>query len=74
LGYQLRLRHFHRPLEVDRAPSKRADEIDLLLIAAERDLINTLYREGKLKDEARRHIELELDLLTATLSNHQHVN
>ncbi len=70
--YLARLSHFHRPLETDRAPSKRADEIDLLLIAAERDLINALHREGKLKDEARRHIELELDLMTATLSNHQH--
>jgi len=70
--YRARLRHFQRRLETDRAPSKRADEIDLLLIAAERDLINSLHRDGKLKDEARRHIELELDLLTATLSNHQH--
>jgi hypothetical protein len=68
------LRHFHRRLETDRAPSTRADEIDLLLIAAERDLINALHREGKLKDEARRHIELELDLLTAMLSNHRHAD
>jgi CPA1 family monovalent cation:H+ antiporter len=71
--YRARLRHFHRTLDTDRAPSRRADEIDLLLIAAERDLINRLHRDGKLKDEARRHIELELDLLTAMLSNHQHV-
>ncbi len=72
--YQARLSHFRRPLESDRAPSRRADQIDLLLIAAERELINTLHRDGKLKDEARRHIELELDLLTATLSNHQHLD
>jgi CPA1 family monovalent cation:H+ antiporter len=72
--YRARLRHFHRRLETDRAPSTRADEIDLLLIAAERDLINALHREGKLKDEARRHIELELDLLTAMLSNHRHAD
>jgi CPA1 family monovalent cation:H+ antiporter len=72
--YQARLSHFRRGLDTDRGPSKRADEIDLLLIAAERELINSLHREGKLKDEARRHIELELDLLTAALSNHQHVD
>jgi len=70
--YRGRLRHFHRRLEADRTPSTHADEIDLLLIEAERELINTLHRDGKLKDEARRHIELELDLLTATLLNHQH--
>ena len=66
--YQARLSHFRRGLETDRAPSKRADEIDLLLIGAERELINSLHREGKLKDEARRHIEFELDLLTEALS------
>ncbi len=38
------------------------DDIEIELIAAERDLINGLYRKGKLKDEARRRIELELDL------------
>ena len=32
----------------------RRDEIEFLLIAAERDLINDLYRRGRLKDEARR--------------------
>jgi CPA1 family monovalent cation:H+ antiporter len=69
--YQARLSHSLRGLETAQAPSKRAEEIDLLLIAAERELINSLHREGKLKDEARRHIELELDLLTAALSNHR---
>ena len=38
------------------------DDIEIELIAAERDLVNKLYRDGKLKDEARRRIELELDL------------
>jgi CPA1 family monovalent cation:H+ antiporter len=37
------------------------DEIELQLIEAERKLINDLYRDGKLKDEARRRIERELD-------------
>ncbi len=72
--YRARLRHFHRPREVERSPSKRVDDIELLLIESERDLINRLYRDGKLSDEARRHIELELDLLTATLSNHRHAD
>jgi NhaP-type Na+/H+ or K+/H+ antiporter len=42
-----------------------------LLIAAERTRINDLYRSGKLKDEARRRIERELDLREAHLSNQQ---
>ena len=45
------------------------DEIELLLIAAERTRINELFRSGKLKDEARRRIERELDLREAHLSN-----
>jgi Na+/H+ antiporter len=48
---------------------ERHDEIELLLIAAERTRINDLYRSGKLKDEARRRIERELDLREAHLSN-----
>ncbi len=45
------------------------DEIERLLIAAERDQINELLRSGKLKDEARRRIERELDLREAHLAN-----
>lgn len=45
------------------------DAIEYELIAAERDLINDLYRRGKLKDEARRRIELELDLRDAHLTS-----
>jgi len=45
------------------------DEIELLLIEAERDLVNNLYRDGELKDESRRHIERELDLRDASLAN-----
>jgi Na+/H+ antiporter len=47
------------------------DEIELLLISAERQEINELYRLGRLKDEARRRIERELDLREAQLSNEQ---
>ena len=43
------------------------DDIELTLIAAERQLVNDLYRDGKLKDEARRRIERELDLREAGL-------
>jgi hypothetical protein len=39
------------------------------LIVAERQLINDLFRDGKLKDEARRRIERELDLREAHLAN-----
>jgi CPA1 family monovalent cation:H+ antiporter len=45
------------------------NEIELLLLAAERRQINDLYREGKLKDEPRRRIERELDLREARLAN-----
>jgi len=45
------------------------DEIEFELIDAERSTINRLYRAGKLKDEARRRIELELDLRDAKLAN-----
>ncbi len=43
------------------------DELQFLLIAAERQQINELYKLGKLKDEARRRIERELDLREAQL-------
>jgi CPA1 family monovalent cation:H+ antiporter len=45
------------------------DEIQLVLITAERQAVNDLYRDGKLKDEARRRIERELDLREAGLEN-----
>jgi len=45
------------------------DEIEKLLISVERAQINELYRDGKLKDEARRRIERDLDLREARLTN-----
>ncbi|MGE0194519.1 MAG: Na+/H+ antiporter, partial [Methylocystis sp.] len=45
------------------------DEIELLLIAEERVLINAMLGDGKLKDEARRRIERELDLREADVLN-----
>ena len=45
------------------------DEVELQLIEAERKLINDLYRDGKLKDEARRRIERDLDLREARFAS-----
>lgn len=45
------------------------DEIERLLIGVERERINELYRDGRLKDEARRRIERDLDLREARLTN-----
>ena len=45
------------------------DEIDLQLIAAERETINDLYCDNKLSDEARRQLERELDLREANVAN-----
>jgi monovalent cation/hydrogen antiporter len=72
-----RLRHFEQAPqrgENHHHPPAIPDEIELLVIAAERERINELYRRGALKDEARRRIERELDLREATLANHQHEN
>jgi len=41
---------------------ERHDEIERLLITAERTRINDLYRSGKLKDEARRRIASQMPL------------
>ncbi|HTV97273.1 MAG TPA: Na+/H+ antiporter [Steroidobacteraceae bacterium] len=48
---------------------KLRDEVEVQLIAAEREKINVLYRRGELKDEARRRIERELDLRDALLTS-----
>lgn len=70
-----RLRHFEPAVEPEqthqRAPAP-GDEIELQLIATERERINELYRQGTLKDEGRRRLERELDLREATLASHQH--
>jgi monovalent cation/hydrogen antiporter len=73
--YRERLRHFERtPAREERHQDLTAppDEIELLLLAAERERINELYRQGALKDEARRRLERELDLREANLAGHQH--
>jgi CPA1 family monovalent cation:H+ antiporter len=66
------LKHIVQQIDGDEAhlrTSELHDEIEFELIAAERQLINELYRTGKLKDEARRRIEHELDLRQADISN-----
>ena len=67
-----RLKHVEHRSDGDDGHRKLAelhDEIEFQLIEAERQLINDLYRRGKLKDEARRRIERELDLRDAHLAD-----
>jgi monovalent cation/hydrogen antiporter len=52
-----------------RERSQLVDDIELLLLGAERETVNDLYQDGKLKAEARRHIEQELDLREARINN-----
>jgi monovalent cation/hydrogen antiporter len=49
------------------ARSELIDDVELLLLAAERETVNDLYQNGKLKSEARRRIEQELDLREARI-------
>jgi CPA1 family monovalent cation:H+ antiporter len=45
------------------------EQVELELLAAERDRVNDLYQSGKLSDDARRHIERDLDLREVSLAN-----
>ena len=70
--HRARLKHIEHRSDGDDEHKKLSelhDEIELLLIAAERQQTNDLFRGGKLKDEARRGIERELDLREAHLAN-----
>ncbi|MGA2562916.1 MAG: Na+/H+ antiporter [Steroidobacteraceae bacterium] len=71
---QERLKHFeHVPQQSNpERTTALADQIEALLIAAERARVNELYRRGTLKDEGRRRLERDLDLREANLANHQH--
>lgn len=67
-----RLKHVEHRSDGDdghRSLVRGGDEIEFELIAAERDMVNDLYRRGELKDEARRRIERELDLRDAHLTS-----
>ncbi len=73
--YRGRLQHFEHERAGPDTPPQAAevqDEVELLLIKAERERINELHHAGALKDEARRRIERELDLRQAHLANHSH--
>ena len=66
-----RLKHIKNRSDSDDSHRKHIelrDEIERLLLAAERQKINELFRGGKLKDEARRRIERELDVREAHLN------
>jgi CPA1 family monovalent cation:H+ antiporter len=70
--HRARLKHIEHRSDGDDGHKKLTelhDEIELLLIDAERQQANDLYHGGKLKDEARRQIERELDLREAHLAN-----
>jgi monovalent cation/hydrogen antiporter len=69
-----RRKHFDHSNEQgqDQDSARCPDAVALLLIDAERGRINELYRQGQLKDEARRRLERELDLREANLQTHRH--
>jgi NhaP-type Na+/H+ or K+/H+ antiporter len=70
--HRARLKHIEHSSDGDDGHKKLTelhDEIELLLIAAERQRTNDLFCDSKLTDEARRRIERELDLREAHLAN-----
>jgi CPA1 family monovalent cation:H+ antiporter len=70
--YAERLRHAAEPEASEsreRSLTQAQCDIELLLIAAERQHVNERFTAGKLKDEARRHIERDLDLREAQILN-----
>jgi monovalent cation/hydrogen antiporter len=70
--YRERLRHVdHRSdgNESHAALIRDRDALEYRLIAAERENINASYRNGALKDDARRRVEREFDLREAHLAS-----
>jgi len=70
--YRERLRHVeHRgdSDEMHTALVRGRDELEQQLIATEREHINAAYRNGELKDDARRRVEREFDLREAHLAS-----
>ncbi len=55
--------------DAHRTRSRLVDQIELLLLAAERETVNDFYQDGKLRAEARRHIEQALDLRDARIQS-----
>ena len=64
-----RLGHRSSAEEPHRRQVALHDEVEFLLIAAEREFVNDRYRRGELKDEARRRIEQELDMREGHLAS-----
>ena len=76
VGSALRARNLARLERIEHLTGRRdpadafarvGDEIEAMLVDAERRFINDLHDRGELKDEARRRIERELDLRAAHL-------
>jgi CPA1 family monovalent cation:H+ antiporter len=70
--HQVRLAHAEQRVDGrdgHRELSRRDEAIEAILLEAERERINELYRAGALKDEPRRRIERDLDLRAAQLVN-----
>jgi Na+/H+ antiporter len=70
--YRERLRHVEDRGDGDAAHAAAVHERDVLeyqLIATEREQINATYRDGDLKDDARRRVERELDLREGHLAS-----
>ena len=69
----LNARHDHRmrliPTDLDDglANTRFSNDLRMELIAAERDFLYQLLRDGKITDESRRRLERELDLEEATI-------
>ena len=70
-----RLHHLDYHMGADALDNQLASlshEVELMLIEAERAHLYDLLRRGEIKDEARRHIEHELDLREAQLARGGH--
>ncbi len=69
----LNARHDHRerliPSDLDESLEmmRLSNDVRLELIAAERDFLHELLRDGKITDESRRRLERDLDLEEATI-------
>jgi len=75
----LRARHETRAKQLPQSLDPDAHDVSATgtamirqLIAAERQFIHALLREGKITDESRRRIERDLDLEEASLSNREY--
>jgi monovalent cation/hydrogen antiporter len=70
--YRERLRHVEHRGDGDEAHTalvRDRDRLEYQLIATEREHINAAYRNGELKDDARRRVEREFDLREAHLAS-----